>query len=79
MRDPACWAGANALSSPGLRTLGGVVPATTTPDRPCLAAAPEVAHRLDLGQVFTAFVCSGFVYATAVANGLISVASSTAS
>lgn len=74
MRDLACEAGANALSSAGLRAVGGVVLATTTPDRPCPAAAPEVAHRLGLGQV-PAFdvsaVCSGFVYATAVANGLI--------
>ncbi|MFE5591949.1 hypothetical protein [Streptomyces sp. NPDC056549] len=52
-----------------------MVPATTPPDRPCPAAVPEVvAHRLGLGQV-PAFdipaACSGFVYATAVANGLI--------
>ncbi|WP_052499407.1 hypothetical protein [Streptomyces vietnamensis] len=74
MRDLACEADATALSSAGLRTVGGVVPATTTPDRPYPAAAPEVAHRLGLGQV-PAFdisaVCSGFVYATAVADGLI--------
>ncbi|MCC9311900.1 beta-ketoacyl-ACP synthase 3 [Kitasatospora sp. RB6PN24] len=74
MSDLACEAGANALRSAGLDTVGGVVLATTTPDRPCPAAAPEVAHRLGLGQV-PAFdvsaVCSGFVYAAAVAAGLI--------
>ncbi|MFE5093332.1 beta-ketoacyl-ACP synthase III [Streptomyces sp. NPDC056638] len=74
MRDLACQAGANALRSAGLETVGGVVLATTTPDRPCPAAAPEVAHRLGLGQV-PAFdisaVCSGFVYAAAVAASLI--------
>ncbi|MFJ9153157.1 hypothetical protein ACIRP7_35035 [Streptomyces sp. NPDC102270] len=74
MRGLACEAGANALSSAGLRTVSGAVLATTTPDRPCPAAAPEAAHRLGLGQV-PAFdisaVCSGFVHATAVAKGLI--------
>ncbi|MBB4926184.1 beta-ketoacyl-ACP synthase III [Kitasatospora kifunensis] len=74
MRDLACEAGANALRSAGLDTVGGLVLATTTPDRPCPAAAPEVAERLGLGQV-PAFdissVCSGFVYATTVAASLI--------
>ncbi|CAM5718337.1 3-oxoacyl-[acyl-carrier-protein] synthase 3 protein 2 OS=Streptomyces microflavus OX=1919 GN=fabH2 PE=4 SV=1 [Streptomyces microflavus] len=44
------------------------------PDHPCPATAPEVAHRLGLGTV-AAFdvsaVCSGFLYALAVATGLV--------
>lgn len=48
--------------------------ATTTPDRPCPATAPEVAHRLGLGPV-PAFdlsaVCSGFLYALATAAAFI--------
>ncbi|HTJ68936.1 MAG TPA: beta-ketoacyl-ACP synthase III [Actinospica sp.] len=51
-----------------------VVLATTTPDRRCPATAPEVAHRLGLGHV-PAFdlsaVCSGFVYATGMADAVI--------
>ncbi|GAA3004626.1 beta-ketoacyl-ACP synthase III [Kitasatospora albolonga] len=49
--------------------------ATTTPDRPCPATAPEVAHRLGLGPVPAfdlAAVCSGFLYALTVANALVS-------
>lgn len=34
MRDLACEAGANALRSAGLRDVGGLILATTTPDRP---------------------------------------------
>ena len=48
--------------------------ATTTPDRRCPGPAPEVAHRLGLGPVPAfdlAAVCSGFVYATAVADAFI--------
>ncbi|MFJ1678621.1 beta-ketoacyl-ACP synthase 3 [Streptomyces sp. NPDC088251] len=74
MRDLARAAAANALSSAGLDTVGGLILATTTPDRPCPAAAPEVAQLLGLGQV-PAFdlsaVCSGFLYATATAAALI--------
>jgi len=48
--------------------------ATTTPDHPCPGTAPEVAARLGLGTV-AAFdvsaVCSGFVYALAMAAGAI--------
>ncbi|PYC79487.1 3-oxoacyl-ACP synthase [Streptomyces tateyamensis] len=51
-----------------------LVLATTTPDRPCPATAPEVAHRLGLGPV-PAFdlsaVCSGFLYALATAGALV--------
>ncbi|MFJ8335908.1 beta-ketoacyl-ACP synthase III [Streptomyces sp. NPDC094437] len=74
MTDLACAAGVNALDSAGVSAVGGVVLATSTPDRPCPPAAPEVAHRLGLGQV-PAFdvsaVCSGFVYGLATACGLL--------
>lgn len=74
MADLASEAAANALRSAGAETAGGLILATTTPDRPCPAAAPEVAQRLGLGHV-PAFdlsaVCSGFVYAIAAAAGLI--------
>ncbi|MFI9331359.1 beta-ketoacyl-ACP synthase III [Kitasatospora sp. NPDC052868] len=48
--------------------------ATTTPDRPCPATAPEVAHRLGLGPVPAfdlAAVCSGFLYALTTAAALL--------
>ncbi|MFI5530173.1 beta-ketoacyl-ACP synthase 3 [Kitasatospora sp. NPDC051853] len=51
-----------------------VLLATTTPDRPCPATAPEVAHRLGLGPVPAfdlAAVCSGFLYALTTANALV--------
>ncbi|NEE06947.1 beta-ketoacyl-ACP synthase III [Streptomyces sp. SID7499] len=74
MRDLAEEAAANALRSAGVERVGGLVLATSTPDRPCPAAAPEIAGRLGLGQV-PAFdlsaVCSGFVYATATAAALV--------
>ncbi|MFD0573725.1 hypothetical protein ACFQ0T_36515 [Kitasatospora gansuensis] len=48
--------------------------ATSTPDQPCPATAPYVAHRLGLGTV-PAFdvgaVCSGFLYALATATALL--------
>ncbi|WP_380281602.1 beta-ketoacyl-ACP synthase III [Kitasatospora purpeofusca] len=51
-----------------------LVLATTTPDRPCPATAPDVAARLGLGGV-PAYdvnaVCSGFLYALAAAQGHI--------
>ncbi|WP_431041728.1 beta-ketoacyl-ACP synthase III [Streptomyces sp. P1-3] len=75
MTDLACAAAANALRSAGCTTVDALVLATTTPDRPCPAAAPEVAHRVGQGAI-PAFdvsaVCSGFIYATATAAGLIS-------
>ncbi|MDX3310850.1 ketoacyl-ACP synthase III [Streptomyces sp. ME08-AFT2] len=74
MRDLACEAGANALRSAGLRDVGGLILATTTPDRPCPAAAPEIARRLGLGPV-PAFdlsaVCTGFLYAVTTAASMI--------
>ncbi|MFF8193119.1 beta-ketoacyl-ACP synthase III [Streptomyces bobili] len=74
MTDLACAAAANALRSADRGAVDALVLATTTPDRPCPAAAPEVAHRVGLGTI-PAFdvsaVCSGFLYATATAAGLI--------
>ncbi|MGH3858653.1 beta-ketoacyl-ACP synthase III [Actinokineospora sp.] len=71
----AAEAGARALKSAGLSKVGAVVLATTTPDRPCPASAPEVAARLGLPHV-AAFdlgaVCAGFVYGLAAGAGLIS-------
>jgi 3-oxoacyl-[acyl-carrier-protein] synthase III len=51
-----------------------VVLATTTPDHPCPAPAPQIAARLGLGPVAAfdvAAVCSGFLYGLAAAGGLI--------
>ncbi|ANP50428.1 3-oxoacyl-ACP synthase [Streptomyces griseochromogenes] len=74
MTDLACSAAAAALRSADRTAVDALVLATTTPDRPCPAAAPEVAHRLGQGAI-PAFdvsaVCSGFVYAMATAAGLI--------
>ncbi|MGW6572662.1 beta-ketoacyl-ACP synthase III [Streptomyces sp. NPDC054945] len=75
MTDLACAAAAGALRSAGITTVDALVLATSTPDRPCPAAAPEIAHRIGQGAI-PAFdvsaVCSGFIYATATAAGLIS-------
>ncbi|MFF9492660.1 beta-ketoacyl-ACP synthase III [Streptomyces flaveolus] len=80
--DLAVEAGLRALASAapsggadgGDRAADAVVLATSTPDRPCPATAPEVASRLGLGGV-AAFdvsaVCSGFVYALGVSGALI--------
>lgn len=72
--DLAVEAGARALKSAGGSEVQALVLATTTPDRPCPATAPEVASRLGLTGI-AAFdvsaVCSGFLYALAVADGLI--------
>ncbi|GGV08793.1 3-oxoacyl-[acyl-carrier-protein] synthase 3 [Streptomyces spectabilis] len=72
--DLALQAGRRALESAGGAPVEAVVLATTTPDRPCPATAPEVASRLGLGGVpafDVAAVCTGFVYALATASGLI--------
>jgi 3-oxoacyl-[acyl-carrier-protein] synthase-3 len=72
--DLAVEAGQRALKSAGFDAVDALILATTTPDRPCPATAPEVANRLGLGTI-TAFdiaaVCSGFVYALANGAGLI--------
>lgn len=74
--DLAVQAGERALKSvsgfgPGIDL---VVLATTTPDHPCPATAPEVASRLGLGNAAAydiAAVCSGFVYALSAASNAI--------
>jgi len=72
--DLAVEAGRRALKSADESQVDAVVLATTTPDRPCPATAPDVAARLGLGGV-AAFdvsaVCSGFLYALATGAGLI--------
>ena len=48
--------------------------ATSTPDHPCPATAPHVAHRMGLGTVPAfdlAAVCSGFLYALTTATALV--------
>lgn len=72
--DLAVEAGLRALKSAGEEHVGAVVLATTTPDQPCPATAPQVAARLGLGQVpafDVAAVCSGFLYGLATASGLL--------
>ncbi|GHI02294.1 3-oxoacyl-ACP synthase [Streptomyces cellostaticus] len=72
--DLAVEAGLRALKSAGDEEVGAVVLATTTPDQPCPATAPQVAARLGLGHVpafDVAAVCSGFLYGLASAAGLI--------
>lgn len=72
--DLAVEAARRALRSAGVPAAGGVLLATTTPDRPCPATAPEVAFRLGLGAVPAfdlAAVCTGFVYGLATGAGLI--------
>jgi len=64
----ACHA-ASGLPPPDL-----VLLATSTPDHPSPATAPEVAHRLGLGTVPAfdlAAVCSGFLYALITATALV--------
>jgi 3-oxoacyl-[acyl-carrier-protein] synthase-3 len=73
--DLAVEAGRRALGSAGGGAVDAVVVATTTPDRPCPATAPEVAWRLGLTGVAAydvGAVCTGFIYALASAAGLIS-------
>ncbi|MFI2415512.1 beta-ketoacyl-ACP synthase III [Streptomyces sp. NPDC018947] len=72
--DLATAAGAAALESAGRRACDLVLLATTTPDQPCPATAPQVAARLGCAGV-PAFdlsaVCSGFVYGLETASALI--------
>jgi 3-oxoacyl-[acyl-carrier-protein] synthase-3 len=72
--DLAVEAGARALKSAGGGEVQALVVATTTPDRPCPAMAPDVASRLGLTGI-AAFdvsaVCTGFLYALATATGFI--------
>lgn len=72
--DLAVEAARNALLSAAADTADMVILATTTPDHPCPATAPEVAARLGLGTIAAfdiAAVCSGFVYALATAAGYL--------
>ncbi len=70
----AVEAGHRALKSARCERADAVIVATSTPDRPCPATAPEVASRLGLAGA-AAFdlgaVCAGFVYALAAGAGLI--------
>lgn len=72
--DLAVEAGVRAIKAAGTDGIDAVVLATTTPDRPCPATAPEVASRIGLDGV-AAFdisaVCTGFLYALATGQGLI--------
>lgn len=72
--DLAVGAGQAALASAGTRQADMLLLATSTPDHPCPATAPAVAHRLGLGTIPAfdlAAVCSGFLYALATATALI--------
>jgi len=70
----AVEAGRRALESAGSTDVQALVLATTTPDRPCPATAPDVAARLGLTGI-AAFdvsaVCTGFLYGLATAVGYI--------
>lgn len=72
--DLAVEAGQRALKSANMDSVDAVVLATTTPDHPCPATAPAVAHRIGLERA-TAFdvnaVCTGFLYGLAAGAGLI--------
>lgn len=75
--DLAVEAGSRALEAAGVTRADAVVVATTTPERLCPAAAPEVASRLGMtgGPAFdVAAACTGFLYAVASALSLITAA-----
>lgn len=76
--DLAVEAGHRALKSANLPlepgSVDAVVLATTTPDHPCPATAPQVAARLGLGAVGAydiSAVCTGFIYALATGSAQI--------
>ncbi|MEU6887938.1 beta-ketoacyl-ACP synthase III [Streptomyces viridosporus] len=72
--DLAYTAAQGALKSAGSAEVDLVILATTTPDHPCPATAPHVAHRLGLSGVPAwdlGAVCSGFVYALASASSFV--------
>jgi 3-oxoacyl-[acyl-carrier-protein] synthase-3 len=73
--DLAVEAGQRALKSANVESVDFVIVATTTPDRPCPATAPEVASRIGVGGA-AAFdlnaVCTGFLYALATGSALVS-------
>lgn len=72
--DLAVEAGQRALKSANTDRVDAVVLATTTPDHPCPATAPDVASRIGLDRV-AAFdvnaVCTGFLYGLATGAGLV--------
>ena len=73
-RDLAIKAGLQALHSAGRSRIDALVVATTSPDRICPAIGPEVAARLELGNIAAYDItsaCSGFMYGLATASGLI--------
>lgn len=70
----AVEAGRRALKSAGTDSVDLVVLATSTPDQPMPATAPEVSSQLGLGTVpafDVAAVCAGFVFALAAGVGAI--------
>ncbi|MCW2522376.1 MAG: fabH3 [Frankiales bacterium] len=72
--DLAVEAGRRALKSAGDDHVDALILATTTPDYPCPATAPDIAARLGLSGIAAfdiAAVCTGFVYALSAAAGLI--------
>ncbi|WAL76082.1 beta-ketoacyl-ACP synthase 3 [Kitasatospora sp. YST-16] len=71
--DLAVYAAAAAIESADAAP-DFVLLATTTPDHPCPATAPAVAHRLGLPRVPAldlSAVCSGFLYALTTADALV--------
>ncbi len=72
--DLATEAAAEALHSANEGSADIVVLATSTPDRPCPATAPEIASRLGFPGAAAfdiAAVCTGFVYALAATAAMI--------
>ncbi|MFF7172876.1 beta-ketoacyl-ACP synthase III [Streptomyces pseudovenezuelae] len=72
--DLAVQAGARALKSAGGEPADLVILATSTPDHPCPATAPFVAHRLGLVDTPAwdlSAVCSGFLYGLSAASSFI--------
>ena len=72
--DLAVKAGERALANAGVTSVDALVLATTTPDHPCPATAPNVAARLSLGTIPAfdiAAVCSGFIYAMHSAANMV--------
>jgi 3-oxoacyl-[acyl-carrier-protein] synthase-3 len=72
--DMAVEAGRRAMASAGLESVDALLLATSTPDQPCPASAPQVATALGLNGVAALdvnAVCSGFIYALATGSGLL--------
>lgn len=72
--DLAVIAGQQALESAGVEQVDMLILATSTPNQPMPATAPEVAARLNLGSVAAfdiSVACAGFIYALSSAAGAI--------